>query len=311
MKKIFILFPILTITICVHAQNVGIGTTNPLANLHIRNGLAGITPFPSSFFAVESNTNTYINLLSPAINETAILFGLPSNAANGVIMYNNPATPNGFQFRNNGNLTRLVIANNGNVGIGVTNPAAKLHISAGDASLALFGPNSYSGQLYVGASSNQGIASTAQLLATDGNLHMDPAPGKNMYLGYFQARDIYINPFGGRVGIGTTVPGASLEVNGYSKLGNDAPAIKYKKFTGTTSGFDGGYVYIPHDLDYQKIIAVSVVVYAGLVWHGPGADNFTSFDWSYYTNHITVHNIAGRCASILSKPIKILVTYED
>src|SRR5215218_8046859 len=35
-----------------------------------------------------------------AVNETAILFGVPASAANGVIMYNNPATPNGFQFRN-------------------------------------------------------------------------------------------------------------------------------------------------------------------------------------------------------------------
>jgi len=53
----------------------------------------------------------YINLLSPDANETAILFGKASSAASGVIMYNNSSTLNGFQFRNNGNLTRMVIDN--------------------------------------------------------------------------------------------------------------------------------------------------------------------------------------------------------
>jgi hypothetical protein len=37
------------------------------------------------------------------------------------------------------------------------------------------------------------------------------------------------------VGIGTTNPNATLEVNGFSKLGADAPAIKVKKLTGTTA----------------------------------------------------------------------------
>lgn len=83
-------------------------------------------PFAFSPLAVESNGHTYINILSPAVNEGAILFGQPGSSANGVIMYNNTSTPNGFQFRNNGNLTRMVIDNSGNVGIGTTNPSEKL-----------------------------------------------------------------------------------------------------------------------------------------------------------------------------------------
>jgi hypothetical protein len=44
--------------------------------------------------------------------------------------------------------------------------------------LFCFGPNSYGGQLYVGAGINQNVALTAQVITTDGNLHLDPAPNK-------------------------------------------------------------------------------------------------------------------------------------
>ncbi len=62
----------------------------------------------------------------------------------------------------------------------------------------------------------------------------------------------------GRVGIRTTVPDATLEVNGYTMMGSDAPAIKVKKMviqteeTGATQCFDSG---IPTNLN---ILSVSV-----------------------------------------------------
>jgi hypothetical protein len=89
----------------------GIGTTTPLTNLHVFGGASGNTS-PFSQMAVEGSGNTYINLLSPNANETGILFGKASDAASGGIIYNN--TPNAFQFRTNGNITRLTIFNNGN-----------------------------------------------------------------------------------------------------------------------------------------------------------------------------------------------------
>ena len=113
------------------AQNVGIGTTTPLTKLHVSNGASGATPFAISPLTVESNGHTFINLLSPAANETGILFGIPGIPFDGAIDYNNVNTANGFQFRTNGNLTRMVIDNAGNVGIGTIGalaPAAKLEI---------------------------------------------------------------------------------------------------------------------------------------------------------------------------------------
>jgi hypothetical protein len=91
---------------------VGIGTGIPLANLHVFGGASGnITPF--SPLVVEGSNNTYINLLSPNVNETAVLFGKAEDAASGGIVYNNSTTLNGFQFRTNGNITRMKIYNDG------------------------------------------------------------------------------------------------------------------------------------------------------------------------------------------------------
>ena len=45
---------------------------------------------------------------------------------------------------------------------------------------------------------------------------------------------VWIDPSNNNVGIGSGTPAAKLEVNGYTKLGSDAPAIRVKKLTGTT-----------------------------------------------------------------------------
>jgi hypothetical protein len=198
--------------------NVGMGTLSPLVKLHVFQGTSGNTT-PLGPLVVEGSGNTYINLLSPDLNETSVLFGKASSAISGGIVYNNSQLLNGFQFRTNGNSTKMVLDQNGNVGIGTISPYAKLHVSAGDASFALFGPNSYNGMLYVGASSNnQSAVFTAQVMASDGNLHIDPAAGKNIYLGYYQARDIFMNPGGGKVGIGNSNPGYQLDISNRMRI---------------------------------------------------------------------------------------------
>ena len=119
-----------------------------------------------------------------------------------------------------------------------------------------------------------------------------------------------------RVGIGTSTPTTSLEVNGYTKLGIDAPSIKTKKITGTTAATDGGYVEIYHGLNDAKILSISMLVlnigpgYAD--WYGP---NTGGFGCNYYfrqaSNWILVQNRFGDSAGILSRPIKVLLVYEE
>jgi len=105
--------------------DVGINTQSPRTNLHVQRGSAGaISPYGNAPLAVEGSTHTYINLLSPANTERGILFGQPGTLGStaGGIVYNSPGTPDGFQFRANGNDTKMIIEDDGSVGINTLAP---------------------------------------------------------------------------------------------------------------------------------------------------------------------------------------------
>ncbi len=121
----------------------------------------------------------------------------------------------------------------------------------------------------------------------------------------------------GKVGIGTTAPSTKLEVNGYTKLGNSAPAIKMIQLTGTTSAIQGGITSISHGLVSTKIISATVLVEYNTGFYVPasyepisGGNTFT-FDFYIEPTSIVIWNRAANSASILSKPVKILITYEE
>ncbi|MCX6788281.1 MAG: shufflon system plasmid conjugative transfer pilus tip adhesin PilV, partial [Candidatus Jorgensenbacteria bacterium] len=119
-----------------------------------------------------------------------------------------------------------------------------LNINAGDSSYTLYGPNaSWAGKLYVGATPNKAVTQAAQVIATDGNLHLDPAPSKNIYIDYYQGRDIYINAGAGNVGIGNTSPAYKLDVTGDARVSG----TMYQRGTYTVcdSGNNCGYLTSP------------------------------------------------------------------
>ena len=191
MKRLFI--SIAAVVLSMHsllAQNTGIGTTTPLAKLHIFGGASGNTT-PFSPLIVESNSNTYINLLSPEGNETSILFGKTSNAASGGIVYNNVNTLNGLQFRTNGNLTRMLIRNNGDVGIGNGEavPGATFDVARGT-----------------------NVGGTAIFRGTTHVSHFNYSTDEDTYIRAGKNnRFVILNDIpGGRVGIGTPFPNAPL-----------------------------------------------------------------------------------------------------
>jgi len=108
--------------------NTGVGTTTPAGRLHVFNGSSGTTG-PYLPMVVENNSSTYINLLCPATDEEGILFGKAGNPAHGGIIYNNAGNTDGFQFRTNGNVARMVITSAGNIGIGTIAPSEKLFVN--------------------------------------------------------------------------------------------------------------------------------------------------------------------------------------
>jgi hypothetical protein len=89
----------------------------------------------------------------------------------------------------------------------------------------------------------------------------------------------------GNVGIGTTTPTTKLEVNGATKQGTDAPAIKMKKLTGTTGTTQGEQTSIAHGVNSAKILAVNVLVqYSKIVGYDvPSSYNANpNFEFDYY-----------------------------
>ena len=66
-------------------------------------------------------------------------------------------------------------------------------MAAGDNSFFHFGPNgTWSGELYVGATTNRASsAPKAQVISTDGNLHLDCGTGKGLYLNHHTNTAVY------------------------------------------------------------------------------------------------------------------------
>jgi hypothetical protein len=212
---------------------------------------------------------------------------------------------------------RMRITSTGLVGIGTNNPGAALHVSATSPAVRITANTVGSGSAVYLENLNAGAnilgsygfvdasntmrgsmnytVSNGMTLWTEGNVRMTVTPT-------------------GNVGIGTTTPTASLEVNGYSKLGSDAPAVKMKKYTTTTAAVQGGFVDVLHGLTASKILGVQVLVeYSPGQWIGPAYEQNAGYrcDYIVLSNAVRIFNSNASSSAILSKPVKILVTYEE
>src|SRR6266536_1143841 len=234
---------------------VGIGTNAPEGNLHVFRGSAGsVSAFFNAPLVVENSTNNYINLLAPNANETGILFGKPESSISGGLIYNSSPTLNGLQFRTNGNFTRMVLTNAGNLGIGTVTPDANLHVFRGDAGVEPF----FNAPLVVENSTHNYI----NLLAPDANetgiLFGKPQSNVSGGLIYNSSpttnglqfrtngnftRMVLTNT--GRLGIGTTAPATELHlVHGNEFFGKNGLRLQNSgannvNWTLYTDNFDG------------------------------------------------------------------------
>jgi hypothetical protein len=108
--------------------------------------------------------------------------------------------------------------------------------------------------------------------------------------------------------------GSTVTVTGFTKLGAASPAIKVETFTGTTASTQGGTTNISlGSISSSKIISITVLVdYASADAYIPASYTITGgYEFSWYTSGstLTVWNAPANSASILTKPIKVMVTY--
>jgi hypothetical protein len=106
-------------------------------------------------------------------------------------------------------------------------------------------------------------------------------------------------------------------MNQFTKLGSTAPLIKMAKLTGTTAASQGGFTSISIGaINPAKIISIVVMVQwsstpGDWIANGYNAGTGYEFTWNMNGSTLNVSNISGNSANILSKPIMVLITYEQ
>ena len=250
MKKNFSLLTfLLGITISASAQNVGIGTTLPIMNLHVSGGDSAVALFENKQ-ALNANVSNsiYFKTGSGSFPYTGAIktIGESNSAARlGLFTYTS-TSPNQL-------LERLSISDDGNTGIGTINPLARLHVAKADSAVALFentqalntnvstaiyfktgkGSLPYTGAIKtIGESNNLARLSLFTFTSVSGN----------------SLKERMSITDAGKVGIGITTPQTSLHINpngaGSILVGTNRASGGYTNLELGISSQSDGYGYI-------------------------------------------------------------------
>ena len=192
--------------------NVGIGTDSPGAKLEISS-----TPLTSGdaryeLVITENNTASAGRGGGLAFSRQGTIFGGIKTLQN---TSNNDNTTMYFQTRGSGVVSnRMVIDELGNVGIGTTNPGAKLHVynpSGGNATTKAEMGSQAVMKLRPHATDSTNMTFAQVDNGNSIGIQVSNGPQTANY-------DIALNPFGGNVGIGVTDPLYKLEVQGQAGI---------------------------------------------------------------------------------------------
>lgn len=216
--------------------DVGIGNTGPAVKLHVTDGSTGYswTPFGGTTTLIEATGgNNLLTLVGSNTSNTSLVFGDSDGQFRGRIRYEH--ADDRLELWAN-NTEKVSIISNGNVGIGVNDPLERLHVGGA----ARIDDLSGTGNRVVFADVDgtlQVLADGAadQVLQTNGAGVLSWADASGGDADWFEANstdipdaigdNIYTN---GNVGIGTTIPGAALDVRGSAIFNEEAADVDFR-----------------------------------------------------------------------------------
>lgn len=241
MKKVTIFLSLVLSQFCFSqvtdtGDRVGVGTTSPTTKLEVsKNSSTEATLLRLTNTGWTSNMSTSLEFKTGILKSvpTAKISSIMNGGGNagdrlGFFVQENGTNPN-----NNPLVEKLSLLPNGNVGIGMTNPAQKLHVNGnigiglmsgtyaegfridyvdGGSGTTTFKSNRWGGDIYFKRSSSQGER-TQFLFGGAGDHYMNIYNANNeVKIRFISGGNSYLN--GGNVGIGTTTPDEKLAVNG-------------------------------------------------------------------------------------------------
>lgn len=196
----------------------------------------------------------------------------------------------------------LSVNGTGKVGVNTAFPQFPLDVNGGADHTYIRVQNSSTG-----STSSDGVLFGAR---SDGAAFLWSYENQPIFIGNNATTRFYINP-SGSVGIGTTSPAATLDVNGSAKVGSTGTAFtEIKEITGTTAAAGNIFVKAALPSGYTKAntrVLACEINYNGNAWVGLGGSNavtgaaahvFTYMDdthiWIYYNDVAAFNNRAYR-----------------
>jgi hypothetical protein len=229
--------------------NVGIGTTNPAKKLEVNGS------FKLGTNAYIEYGGTYPYTITTA--NTAAVGNLVFSAGLGSTGYESKIELQGTNVAADAAITlstassaKVTILNNGNVGIGITNPSTKLHVSgivqiAASGETAFYEGNGvrvFGTQNYRFRNTGGGVRAIIDVNSTGvsaGNLSLYNA--SNVITSYINnAGNSYFN--GGNIGIGTTSPTHKLDVRGDILVKGGSTQHSVIRFRRSNLTYDFAYI---------------------------------------------------------------------